>query len=207
MAAADVYNVDGEKISEIDLTDKIFNVPIKKHVLHQVVTMQLANRRTGTAAAKGRSEVRGGGKKPYRQKGTGRARAGSRKSPLWRGGGVVFGPSPRSYTHKVPKKVCSEALKMALTSKLQDKALIVVDRLDLETAKTKQFMEVMAALKTREALIVTDRKLENLELSSRNVPHVKVLRSEGLNVYDILRFKHLVLLQPSVEQIEGRLLS
>ncbi len=207
MALQDVYNMDGTKVSEIDLADEIFNVPVKQHVLHEVVTMQLANRRAGTVATKGRSEVRGSGQKPYRQKGTGRARAGSRKSPLWRGGGVVFGPKPRCYAYKVPKKVRRQALRMALTSKLQEKTLIVVDKLDPETVKTKRFVEVMGALKAREALIVTDRELENLELSSRNVPHVKVVRWEGLNVYDILRFRHLVLLEASVKQLEGRLLS
>ncbi|MGD8512594.1 MAG: 50S ribosomal protein L4 [Deltaproteobacteria bacterium] len=207
MAIADVYNMDGEKISETNLADEIFDVPVKQHVLHQMVTMQLVNRRTGTAATKGRSDVRGGGQKPYRQKGTGRARAGTRRSPLWRGGGVVFGPSPRSYRYKVPKRVRRQALKMALTSKLQDKALIVVDRLVLEPVKTKRFVEIMAALKTGRALIVTDRKIESLELSSRNVPDFKVLRSEGLNVYDILRFKNLILLEPSVKQIAERLLS
>jgi large subunit ribosomal protein L4 len=206
MAVADVHNMYGEKVSEIDLADGIFNVPPKKHVLHQVVTMQLANRRSGSAFTKGRSEVRGGGRKPYRQKGTGRARAGSRTSPLWRGGGVVFGPKPRSYSYKVPKGVRRQALKMALTSKLQDKALIVVDRLDLESVKTKRFVEVIESLKTKQALIVTDRKLKNLELSSRNVPDVKVLRSEGLNVYDILKFKHLVLLEACVKQIHERFL-
>jgi large subunit ribosomal protein L4 len=206
MAVADVHNMYGEKVSEIDLADGIFNVPPKKHVLHEVVTMQLANRRSGSAFTKGRSEVRGGGRKPYRQKGTGRARAGSRTSPLWRGGGVVFGPKPRSYSYKVPKGVRRQALKMALTSKLQDKALIVVDRLDLESVKTKRFVEVIESLKTKQALIVTDRKLKNLELSSRNVPDVKVLRSEGLNVYDILKFKHLVLLEACVKQIHERFL-
>jgi large subunit ribosomal protein L4 len=207
MALQDVYNMDGITVSEIDLTDEIFNVPVKQHVLHEVVTMQLANRRAGTAATKGRSDVRGSGQKPYRQKGTGRARAGSRQSPLWRGGGVVFGPNPRSYAYKVPKKVRRQALKMALTTKLQEKALIVVDKLDLETVKTKRFVEVLGALKTKEALIVTDRELGNLELASRNVPRVKVVRWEGLNVYDILRFKHLILLEPSVKQLEERLLS
>lgn len=206
MAVADVHNMYGEKVSEIDLADGIFNVPPKKHVLHEVVTMQLANRRSGSACTKGRSEVRGGGRKPHRQKGTGRARAGSRTSPLWRGGGVVFGPKPRSYSYKVPKGVRRQALKMALTSKLQDKALIVVDRLDLESVKTKRFVEVIESLKTKQALIVTDRKLKNLELSSRNVPDVKVLRSEGLNVYDILKFKHLVLLEACVKQIHERFL-
>ena len=207
MAFQDVYNMDGVKVSEIDLADEIFNVPVKQHVLHEVVTMQLANRRAGTVGTKGRSQVRGSGKKPYRQKGTGRARAGSRKSPLWRGGGVVFGPRPRSYAYKVPKKVCRQALKMALTNKLQENALIVLDKLDFETMKTKRFVEVMGALKTKEALIVTDRELENLELSARNVPRVKVLRWEGLNVYDILKFEHLILLEPSVKHLQGRLLS
>jgi len=199
--------MDGAKVSEIDLADAIFNVPVKQHVLHEVVTMQLASRRAGTASTKGRSDVRGGGQKPYRQKGTGRARAGTRRSPLWRGGGVVFGPSPHNYAYKVPKKVRRQALKMVLTTKLQEKTLIVVDKLDLEAVKTKRFVEVMGALKTQEALIVTDRKLENLELSSRNVSHVKVVRSEGLNVYDVLKFKHLILLEPSVKQLVGRLLS
>ena len=207
MAIADVYNMDGEKISETDLAEEIFDVAVKQHVLHEMVTMQLVSRRAGTAATKGRSDVRGGGQKPYRQKGTGRARAGSRRSPLWRGGGVVFGPSPRSYRHKVPKRVRRQALKMALTSKLRDKALIVVDRLVLEPVKTKRFVEVMEALKIRGGLIVTDRKIESLELSSRNVPDFKVLRSEGLNVYDILRFKNLILLEASVKQIAERLLS
>jgi large subunit ribosomal protein L4 len=207
MALQDVYNMDGAKVSEVDLADEIYNVPVKQHILHEVVTMQLAGRRAGTASTKGRSEVRGGGVKPYRQKGTGRARAGTRSSPLWRGGGVVFGPKPRNFAYKVPKKVRVQALKMALTAKLQENALIVVDKLDLEAVKTKRFVEVMGALKTKGALIVTDQKLENLELSSRNVSDVKVVRSEGLNVYDILKFKHLILLEPSVKQLEGRLLS
>jgi large subunit ribosomal protein L4 len=207
MALQDVYNMDGAKVSEVDLADEIYNVPVKQHILHEVVTMQLAGRRAGTASTKGRSEVRGGGQKPYRQKGTGRARAGTRSSPLWRGGGVVFGPKPRNFAYKVPKKVRVQALKMALTAKLQENALIVVDKLDLEAVKTKRFVEVMGALKTKGALIVTDQKLENLELSSRNVSDVKVVRSEGLNVYDILKFKHLILLEPSVKQLEGRLLS
>lgn len=206
MAVSDVYNMDGERVSDIELIDEVFDVPVKQHVLHQVVTMQLTNKRSGTAATKGRSFVRGGGQKPYRQKGTGRARAGSRRSPLWRGGGVVFGPSPRSYGYKVPKKVRRQALKMALSSKLQDKDLIVVDRLDLENVKTQRFVEVLAALRTKDVLIVTDRQNENLELSSRNVPYAKVLRSEGLNVYDILRFKSLILVEPAVNQIQERLL-
>ena len=207
MAVAEIYNMNGEKVSEIDLPDEIFDVPIKQHVLHEVVRMQMNNKRAGTAATKGRSRVRGGGQKPYRQKGTGRARAGTRSSPLWRGGGVVFGPSPRSYSYKVPKRVRRQALKMALTSKLQNNVLVVVDRLEFETVKTRRFVEVIEALKIRDTLIVTDHKIESLELSSRNVPYVKVLRSEGLNVYDVLRFKNLILLEPSVKQITERLAS
>ena len=207
MALQDVYNMDGTKVSEIELTDEIFKVPVKGHLLHEVVTMQLANKRAGTASTKGRSEVRGGGAKPFRQKGTGRARAGTRRSPLWRGGGVTFGPKPRSYAYRVPKKVRKQALKMALTSKLQEETLLVVDSLDLETIKTKRFVEILETLKAGAALIVTDKKLTNLELSSRNLPGVKLIRSDGLNVYDVLRFKHLILLEPCVKQLEGRLLS
>jgi large subunit ribosomal protein L4 len=207
MAITDVYNMDGEKVSEIDLKDDVFDVAVKPHVLHEVVRMQLNNRRAGTAATKGRSDVRGGGQKPFRQKGTGRARAGSRTSPLWRGGGTIFGPSPRSYSYKVPKKVRRLALKMALSSKLQDKALTVLDRFELEEIKTKRFAQVLTTLKTEEVLIVIDGANRNVELSCRNLPRAKVLRSEGLNVLDILRFRKLILVQPSVSQIQERLLS
>jgi large subunit ribosomal protein L4 len=207
MAVAGVYNMEGKKVSEMELADEVFAFPVKGHVLHETVRMQLVNRRSGSAATKGRSQVRGGGQKPYRQKGTGRARAGSRRSPLWRGGGVVFGPQPRDYSYRVPKKVRRQALKMALTSKLQDETLIVMEHFDLETAKTKRFVEVMAALKAKEALIITDGKNENLELSSRNARHFKVLRSQGLNVYDLLRYQKVILVQSSVKQITERLLS
>jgi large subunit ribosomal protein L4 len=207
MAVADVYNMEGKKVSEVDLDDNVFNVAVKPHVLHEVVVLQLASRRAGTAATKGRSDVRGGGQKPYRQKGTGRARAGSRSSPLWRGGGVVFGPSPRNFRYKVPKKVRRSALKMALSSKVQDKALMVLDRLDLETAKTKRFAEILSALQTDKALIIMAEKNENVELSARNLPYAKVLRSEGLNVYDILKFETVVLVESAIAQIQERLLS
>jgi large subunit ribosomal protein L4 len=206
MAVADVYNMEGEKVSEVDLNDDIFNVAVKPHVLHEVVVMQLACRRAGTSSTKGRSEVRGGGQKPYRQKGTGRARAGSRRSPLWRGGGVVFGPTPRDFGYRVPKKVRRSALKMALSSKLQEKALTVVDRLHLEVAKTKRFAQILAALNTEEVLIVTAEKDENVELSARNLPYAKVLRSEGLNVYDVLKYKNIILVEPAIGKIQERLL-
>ena len=206
MAVVDVINCSGEKVSEIDLNESIYNVPVKASVLHDVVKMQLAGKRTGTASAKARSEVRGSGKKLFRQKGTGRARRGNIKSPLLRGGGVTFGPIPRSYAHKVPKKVKKQALKMALSSKLQENGIMVLDEFKLDQIKTRDFLDVTEALKVKNALIVTEQKNENLELSSRNVPEVKVMRSEGLNVYDILKYKTLVLMEASVKAIEGRLL-
>jgi large subunit ribosomal protein L4 len=205
MPVLDVQNVNGNKISQVELADDVFSVSVKSSVLHQVVTMQLANRRAGTAAVKHRSDVRGSRRKLYRQKGTGRARRGDIKSPLLRGGGVVFGPDDRNYAHKVPKKVRKLALKMALSSKLNKNELMVLDQLELENIKTSAFVDVLKALKLENALFVTESKNENLELSSRNVPDVKVLRSEGLNVYDILKYRTLVLLESAVKNIEGRL--
>lgn len=207
MARVDVLNTSGEKISQVDLTDAIFNVPVKTSVLHEAVSTQLARRRSGTAAVKHRSDVIGSGRKLFRQKGTGRARRGNAKSPLLRGGGVVFGPDDRSYAKKMPKKVKKLALKMALSSKLQEEKLVVLNSFDLEQIKTQDFVEVIATLKTENVLIVTDQANANLELSSRNVPGVKVLRCEGLNVYDILKYSNLVLIESSIKGIEGRLLA
>ena len=207
MATIDVVNTNGEKISQRELPDALFNVPAKNDVLQEVVVMQLANRRSGTAAVKHRSDVRGSRRKLFRQKGTGRARRGDIKSPLLRGGGSVFGPDPRSFKYKVPKKVRKLALKMALSSKLQENSLIVLDSLKMEKVKTKDFLTIINALKVDNALIVTDKKNLELELSSRNVQSIKVLRSEGLNVYDILKYRSLVLLEPAISDIEGRLLS
>ena len=205
MPVIDVQNVKGKHISQMDLADDVFNVPVKSSVLHEVVTMQLANRRSATAAVKHRSDVRGSGRKLFRQKGTGRARRGDVKSPLLRGGGVVFGPDGRKYTQKVTKKVRKLALKMALSSKVLENELMVLDQFELDQIKTQEFVSVLNALKLSNALIVTENKNENLELSSRNVPNVKVLRSEGINVYDILKYRTLVLLEPAVKNIEGRL--
>ena len=205
MPAVDVKNIKGKKITTIDLVENIFNVPVKSSVLHEVVTMQLANRRAATASVKHRSDVKGSTRKLFRQKGTGRARRGNIKSPLLRGGGVVFGPDGRRYAFKVPKKVRKLALKMALTSKLQANELIVLDKFDLKQIKTKDVVALLEGLNLTNALIVTAEKNENLELSSRNVPDIKVLRSEGLNVYDILKYKTLILLEPVIKNIEGRL--
>jgi large subunit ribosomal protein L4 len=167
--------------------------------------MQLAKRRAGTASTKGRSEVRGGGRKPWRQKGTGRARAGSTRSPLWRGGGVVFGPKPRSYAYKVPKKVRRLALKMALSSKLANGQLLILDQYPYTAPKTKDFVKVLENLAINKVLFVTAGDDEILTLSSRNVPYVQVMPTEGLNVYDILRYDYLVVLQPALSRIEARL--
>lgn len=207
MATINVLNTKGEKVSQRELSDDLFNVPAKASVLHEVVTMQLASRRSGSAAVKHRSDVRGSRRKLFRQKGTGRARRGDIKSPLLRGGGVVFGPDPKSYAYRVPKKVRKLALKMALSSKLREKNLVVLDRLELEKIKTKDFLNIINTLKIDNALIVTDKKDEKLELSSRNVQNIKVLKSEGLNVYDILKYQNLILLEPVINDIEGRLLS
>jgi large subunit ribosomal protein L4 len=207
MATVDVIDIKGKKVSQTDLPDEIFNVPVNGPVLHQVVKAQLAARRSGTACVKNRSDVTGSSHKLYRQKGTGRARKGNIKSPVLRGGGVVFGPHPRSYEQKVPKKVRKLALKMALSCKLNDNELMVLDRFDLSQIKTKDFVSAVQTLEAPKALIVTVEKNTNLELSSRNVPGVKVIRCEGLNVYDILKCDKLILLEEAVKGIEGRLLS
>jgi len=206
MALVDVLNRKAEKVSQVELPDTIFSIPVKSNVLHEVVTMQLANRRAGSASVKHRSDVKGSGRKLHRQKGTGRARRGDVKSPLLRGGGSVFGPDPRSYSYNVPKKVKRLGLKMALSSKLKEDNLVVLDELDLDRIKTKEFLEVMEALNTLNALIVTEKTNEHLVLSSRNVPGIKVLKVEGMNVYDILKHKNVVLLESSLKSIEGRLL-
>ena len=207
MPVLNVQNIKGEQISQVELAEKVFSVPVKTSVLHEVVTMQLSNRRSGSAAVKHRSDVRGSGRKLFRQKGTGRARRGDIKSPLLRGGGVVFGPDGRNYKYQVPKKVRKLALKMALSSKLLENELVVLDQFELDEIKTKAFVDTLEKLDLSSALIVTEKKNDNLELSSRNVSDVKVLRSEGLNVYDILKYRTLVLLEPAIKNIEGRLLA
>jgi large subunit ribosomal protein L4 len=205
MAVVEVHNIEGKPVAQMELPDEVFNVPVKSHVLHDVVTMQLANRRSANPKVKHRGDVAGSTRKLYKQKGTGRARRGDIKSPLLRGGGVIFGPDGRTYAHLLPKKVRQLALKMAISSKLQEKALVVLDGFDLAEIKTKAFVAAMQALQLKSALIVTEAKNDTLERSSRNVPAIKVLRSEGLNVYDILKYDTLVLLQPAVKTIEGRL--
>ncbi len=205
MAVLDVLNIKGEKVSEVELLDAIFNIPVKASVLHEVVTMQLAKKRSGTASVKHRSDITGSGRKLFRQKGTGRARSGDIKSPLLRGGGSVFGPDPRSYAYKVPKKVRRLALKMALSSKLDLDEILVLKDFELDGIKTKAVTEILNTLNVENALIITEKENEKLEISSRNIPKIKVLRSDGLNVYDILKYEKLILVEPSVKEIEGRL--
>ncbi|OQX27887.1 MAG: 50S ribosomal protein L4 [Desulfobacteraceae bacterium IS3] len=205
MAVIDVVNSAGVPVSQAQLPDEIFDIPVKAAVLHEVVTMQLACRRAGTASVKHRGDVAGSTRKLFRQKGTGRARRGDIKSPLLRGGGSVFGPDPRSYVYKVPKKERKLALKMALSSKFQEKELTVISDFNLDQIKTAGVVKVLQALNKRNVLIVTDKKNDVLELSSRNLPNAKVLRCEGLNVYDILKYKELILLESSIEAISIRL--
>lgn len=205
MAAVDVLNRSGEKVSEANLADEIFTIPVKKSVLHDVVRMQLASRRSGTAVAKGRSDVAGSTRKLYRQKGTGNARSGGIKSALRRGGGIIFGPVQRSYDHKVNKKVKSLAIKMALSSKFQKHELFVIDSFGLEQIKTKELVNVTRNLGLKKVLIITNDDDKNLFLSARNIPDLKVLKTEGLNVYDLLKYDNLLLVESSIQAIEGRL--
>lgn len=196
----DIYNTHKEKINQVELDKKIFGCEVKSHLLYEVVKMQLANRRRGTASTKNRSRVRGGGAKPWRQKGTGRARAGTIRSPLWTGGGVVFGPLPRNYSYRVNKKSKKLALRSALSTKLVENKVLILDGFHLPEIKTKDFVSILRQLDIKDALIIDGVNI-NLEKSARNVPGIKVLRPEGLNVYDILKRDTLVITQPSLEKI------
>ena len=207
MSTVNIVNTKNESVGEIDLNDEVFNREVKEYILHEVVRMQRAARRGGNACTKTRTEVRGGGRKPWRQKGTGRARAGTNNSPIWRGGGVTFGPKPRDYSFKVNKKVRQQAVAMALSARFQEGNLIVMDDFSLEAIKTKDFVGVMNVLDVQNGLIITNDASENLAKSSRNVNGYKVLSSEGLNVYDILLHKKVILIQPVIESLEKRLMA
>jgi len=207
MSTVNIVNTKNESVGEIELNDDVFNREVKEHILHEVVRMQRAAKRAGNACTKTRVEVSGGGKKPWRQKGTGRARAGTNRSPLWRGGGVAFGPKPRDYSFKVNRKVRQQAISMALSARLQEGNLVVLDDFSMEQIKTKDFVQIMDVLKVDNGLIVTDNASEFLTKSSRNVNGYKVMTSEGLNVYDLLLHKKVVLLQPVIESLEKRLMA
>lgn len=205
MSTVNVVNTKNEKVGEIELNDEVFNLEVKEYLLHDVVRMQRAARRAGNACTKTRVEVRGGGAKPWRQKGTGRARAGTRTSPIWRGGGVTFGPKPRDYSFKLNRKVKKQALAMAISARLQEGNLIVMDQFAMDAIKTKDFVGVMKNLEVENGLIVENNTNDNLSKSSRNVNGFKVLGTEGLNVYDVLLHKKLIIVQPVIENLEQRL--
>ncbi len=204
MPVVDVYDMNNEVVSQIELDDRVFNAPVLEHLVHQVVVMQLANRRAGTACTKNRAMVSGSRKKPWRQKGTGRARAGTRQSPLWRGGGVVFGPTPRDYSIKVNKKVRRAALCSVLTQKLREGHLKVLEELELPEIRTRKMVEVVKNLGLGKSLIVLGGRNPVVELSARNIPTVQVMPVEGLNVYDILRYEDLVLVRDCIDGIYKR---
>lgn len=205
MSKADVVNIQGEKVGEVELNDAVWNTDVKPYLIHDVVVMQLNNRRRGTASAKTRGEVRGGGRKPWKQKGTGRARSGSTTSPVWVGGGTVFGPKPKEYHMSVPKKVRKAALRSALTVRNGGSALKVLDKLDLGTISTRNFAGIMKALSVTKPLVVVPAKDEALEKSARNIPYTKVLRVEGLNVYDVMRHDQLMVTLDALKKIEEAL--
>jgi large subunit ribosomal protein L4 len=204
MPQAVKYNTNGEKIADIDLSDDIFNSDIKEDVVHQVVTAQLAKIRGGNASTKTRSEVRGGGRKPWRQKGTGRARHGSIRSPLWVGGGITFGPKPRSYNKKVNKKMKRLAVKSVLSDKVQNDGIMILDELKMDEVKTKNMVNLLEelGLKDKKVLIVLPGKDEKTYLSARNIPHVKTLVLDGLNTYDLLNNEMILMSEEAVRKIE-----
>ena len=202
MATVAVYNIEGKEVDKLELNDNVFGVEINEHLVHLAVVSQLANGRQGTQSAKTRSEVSGGGRKPWRQKGTGHARQGSTRSPQWTGGGVVFAPKPRDYSMKMNKREKQIAIKSALTSKVQDSKLIVVDEFKLDEIKTSKFAQILDNLKAPKALVVTKDKDEKGVLSARNIPTVKTTMTNSINVYDILKYDSLVITKDAVAAIE-----
>ena len=202
MANVSVYNMEGKEVGKMDLNDAVFGVEVNEHLVHMAVVQQLANNRQGTQKAKTRSEVSGGGRKPWRQKGTGHARQGSTRSPQWTGGGVVFAPKPRDYSIKLNKKERRLAIKSALTTKVNESKLIVLDSFELDEIKTKKFVAVMNNLKAEKALVVLNENNDNVIKSANNVPTVKTALTNTINVYDILKYDTLVLTQDAVATIQ-----
>ncbi|MCR4695584.1 MAG: 50S ribosomal protein L4 [Pseudobutyrivibrio sp.] len=202
MAKVSVYNMEGKEVGTMDLNDSIFAVEINEHLVHMAVVQQLANNRQGTQKAKTRSEVSGGGRKPWRQKGTGHARQGSTRSPQWTGGGVVFAPTPRDYSFKLNKKEKRAALKSVLTSAVKENKFIVVDELKLDAIKTKDFAKVLTNLNVEKALVVLDSNDQNVVMSAKNIPTVKTALTNTINVYDILKYNTVVVTKAAVDQIQ-----
>ena len=202
MANVSVYNIEGKEVGSIELNDAVFGVEVNEHLVHMAVVNQLANNRQGTQSAKTRSEVSGGGRKPWRQKGTGHARQGSTRSPQWTGGGVVFAPKPRDYSFKMNKKEKRIALLSALSSKVAESKIVVLDEIKLDEIKTKKFVEVMNNLKVENALVVLEGENKNVVLSGRNIPSVKVTATNEINTYDVLKYTTLVVTKAAVEKLE-----
>ena len=202
MAKVSVYNIEGKEVGTIDLNDAIFGVEVNEHLVHMAVVQQLANKRQGTQKAKTRSEVSGGGRKPWRQKGTGHARQGSTRAPQWTGGGVVFAPTPRDYSFKLNKKEKRAALKSALTSRVEENKFIVVDEMNFDEIKTKKFQNVLSNLNVSKALVVLEDGNTKAELSARNIADVKTARTNTINVYDILKYNTVIATKAAVEAIE-----
>ena len=202
MANVSVYNIEGKEVGTIDLNDAVFGVEVNEHLVHMAVVSQLANKRQGTQKAKTRSEVSGGGRKPWRQKGTGHARQGSTRAPQWTGGGVVFAPTPRDYSFKLNKKERRAGLKSALTSRVEEKKFIVVDEINFDEIKTKKFQDVLNNLSVSKALVVLEDGNKNAELSARNIADVKTAKTNTINVYDILKYNTVIATKAAVQAIE-----
>ena len=202
MANVSVYNIEGKEVDTIELNDAVFGVEVNEHLVHMAVVNQLANNRQGTQKAKTRSEVSGGGRKPWRQKGTGHARQGSTRAPQWTGGGIVFAPKPRDYSFKMNKKEKRIALLSALSSKVAESKIVVLDEFKLDEIKTKKFVEVMNNLKVENALVVLEGENKNVVLSGRNIPSVKVTATNEINTYDVLKYTTLVVTKAAVEKLE-----
>ena len=202
MSKVSVYNMEGQQVGELELNDAVFGVEINEHLVNQAVKLQLANKRQGTQSAKTRSEVSGGGRKPWKQKGTGHARQGSTRAPQWTGGGVVFAPKPRDYSFKMNKKEKRIALLSALSSKVAESKIVVLDEFKLDEIKTKKFVEVMNNLKVENALVVLEGENKNVVLSGRNIPSVKVTATNEINTYDVLKYTTLVVTKAAVEKLE-----
>ena len=202
MANVSVYNMEGKEVGKMDLNDAVFGVEINEHLVHMAVVQQLANNRQGTQKAKTRGEVSGGGRKPWRQKGTGHARQGSTRSPQWTGGGVVFAPVPRDYSFKLNKKEKRDALKSALTSRVQENKFLVLDELKLDEVKTKKFAEVLKNLKVSKAMVIVDENDKNAVLSARNIPNVITASANTINTYDVMKYSTVIATKSAVAKIE-----
>ena len=202
MANVSVYNIEGKEVGKIDLSDAVFGVEVNEHLVHMAVVSQLANNRQGTQKAKTRSEVSGGGRKPWRQKGTGHARQGSTRAPQWTGGGVVFAPVPRDYSFKMNKREKRAALKSALTSRVEENKFIVIDEINFEEAKTKNFANILKSLDVSKALVVLEDDNKNAELSARNIADIKTAKTNTINVYDIIKYNTVITTKAVVAKIE-----